>query len=51
MSGDTASNPLDQARWKRLGKAIVLAYSIWLLLVVIVTVFSSLSDSFLPRST
>lgn len=47
MIGDSASNRLDQARWKHLAKVIVLDYSIWLLLVAIVTVFSSLTDSFL----
>ena len=47
MIGDATSNRLDQAVWKHLAKVIVLDYSIWLLLVAIVAVFSSLTDSFL----
>lgn len=47
MTATASNGRLDQARWKALGKAIVLDYSIWIVLGLIVTVFSSLTDSFL----
>lgn len=47
MTATASNGRLDQARWKSLGRAIVLDYSIWIVLVLIVTVFSSLTDRFL----
>jgi len=47
MTATASNGRLDQARWKALGKAIVLDYSIWIVLGLIVAVFSSLTDSFL----
>jgi len=47
MTATASNGRLDQTRWKTLGRAIVLDYSIWIVLVLIVTVFSSFTDRFL----